>query len=418
MKYQIKSEQIVVSYAGVHQAYQLALAAHEMNKLQNFYCSIYDAPGFWGPRFADFVGKGYFEGRCADGLGLDKVVEFPWPLIWKAMRDKFYRRGEGDWFNVNNFFDLYVAKQLQRSQPSIFVGTSTSDLHSLVAAKRNGATLVHDCPSVHPFFESRLLEEAADLAGMKIHKSTSPGRMEMRKLREYDLANFLLVYSGFHGKGFENEGFRPEQIFEIPLWVDPVLWYRNAVDYPGYMEPTKPLKLLFVGSISLRKGIPFLLDAVVKCGAAVELTIVGTPPPRAHPLLVTKKNNVTYLLPQSKTQLRNIYQMHDVFVLPSVCDSFGFVALEAMACGLPVIMTENCGAPAPNYSWKVPAMNSQHLAERILYYANERSLIPEHGKIAMAFATTYTPQRYRNNVCRLFTNILKKESGLFFKGSG
>lgn len=418
MKYQIKSEQIVVSYAGVHTAYQLALAAHEMNELQNFYCSIYDAPGFWGPRFADFVGKGYFEGRCADGLGLDKVVEFPWPLIWKAMRDKFYRRGEGDWFNVNNFFDLYVAKQLQRSQPSIFVGISTSDLHSLLAAKRNGATLVHDCPSVHPFFESRLLEEAADLAGMKIHKSTSPGRMEMRKLREYDLANFLLVYSGFHGKGFENEGFRPEQIFEIPLWVDPVLWYRNAVDYPGYMKPTKPLKLLFVGSISLRKGIPFLLDAVAKCGAAVELTIVGTPPSRAHPLLVTKKNNVTYLLPQSKTQLRNIYQMHDVFVLPSVCDSFGFVALEAMACGLPVIMTENCGAPAPNYSWKVPAMNSQHLAERILYYANERSLIPEHGKIAMAFATTYTPQRYRNNVCRLFTNILKKESGLFFKGSG
>ena len=48
MQYQIKSTQIVVSYAGVHQAYKLALAAHEMNELQTFYCSIYDAPGFWG----------------------------------------------------------------------------------------------------------------------------------------------------------------------------------------------------------------------------------------------------------------------------------------------------------------------------------------------------------------------------------
>lgn len=415
MEYQIKSEQIVVSYVGVHQAYQLALAAHEMNELQTFYCSIYDAPGFWGHRFADFVGKGYFEDRSADGLGLDKVVEFPWPLIYKAMRDKFYRRGEGDWLNVNNFFDLYVAKQLQRSQPSIFVGTSTSDLHSLLVAKQNGATLVHDCPSVHPFFESKLLKEAADLAGMKIHKSTSPGRMEIRKLREYDLANFLLVYSGFHSNSFKNQGFRPEQIFEIPLWVDPVFWYRDVVDYPGCMKPIKPLKLLFVGSISLRKGIPFLLDAVAKCGVAVELTIVGTPPLSAHPQLVSKKNNITYLLPQSKTQLRNIYQMHDVFVLPSVCDSFGFVALEAMACGLPVIMTENCGAPAPNYSWKVQAMNSRHLVERILYYADERSRIPEDGKIAMAFAATYTPQHYRHNVRRLFKNILNKGSGLSFK---
>lgn len=89
----MQSERIVVSYAGVHQAYQLALAAQEMGELQAFYCALYDAPECWGARFANFVGKDYFEGRRADGLDLDKVVEFPWPLIWKVMRDQFYRRG-------------------------------------------------------------------------------------------------------------------------------------------------------------------------------------------------------------------------------------------------------------------------------------------------------------------------------------
>ena len=405
----MQSKRIVVSYAGVHQAYQLALAAQEMGELQAFYCALYDAPKCWGARFANFVGKGYFEGRRADGLELDKVVEFPWPLIWKVMRDQFYRRGRENWLTVNSAFDLYVAKQLQRLPPSIFVGTATSDLFSLKAAKRNGATLVHDCPGVHPFFEASLLEEAADHVGMKIHRRRSPGQMEQRKLREYDLADILLVYSGIHRKSFEDEGFLPERIFESPLWVDPGLWYRDPIDYPRSAKPTKPLKLLFVGSISLRKGIPFLLDAVAQCGAAVELTIVGNPPLKPHPSLLPKSRNVSYLLPQSKTQLRTTYQMHDVFVLPSVCDSFGFVALEAMACGLPVIMTENCGAPAPDSSWRVPAMDSRRLAERILYYADERTRISEDGKTALAFSTIYTPERYRNNVRELFTTILNKK---------
>jgi glycosyltransferase involved in cell wall biosynthesis len=393
----------------------MALAAHEMSELQSFYCSLYDAPECWGARFGDFVGTGYFEGRRADGLKLDKVVEFPWPLIWKAMRDRFYRRGVGNWLTVNSAFDLWVAKQLQSSPPSIFVGTATSDLYSLKVAKRNGSALVHDCPGIHPFFEARLLEEAADHAGMKILTHRSPGRMERRKLGEYDLTDVLMVYSGFHRKSFEDEGFAPEQIFESPLWVDPGLWYRDAVDYPGSAKPMKPLKLLFVGSISLRKGIPFLLDAVAQCGAAVELTIVGTPPLRAHPSLVAKTKNVTYLSPQSKTKLRNTYQMHDVLVLPSVCDSFGFVALEAMACGLPVIITENCGAPSPYSSWRVPAMDSRRLAERILYYADDRTRISKDGKTAMVFSSVYTPQQYRDNVRGLFSTILNNFSGLSLK---
>ncbi len=401
-------ERIVVSYAGVHQAYQLALAAQEMGELQAFYCGLYDAPECWGVRFANFVGKDYFEGRRADGLDLDKVVEFPWPLIWKVIHDQFYPRGRENWLIVNSTFDLYVAKQLQRTLPRIFVGTATSDLYSLNAAKRNGATLVHDCPGIHPFFEARILEEAADYVGMKIHRRRGLGLMEQRKLREYDLADILLVYSGFHRKSFEGAAFAPERIFESPLWVDPGLWYRDVTDYPGSLKPMKPLKLLFVGSISLRKGIPFLLDAVAQCGTAVELTIVGTPPLRSHPSLIAQSENVSYLSPQSKTQLRNTYQMHDVLVLPSVCDSFGFVALEAMACGLPVIMTENCGAPAPDSSWRVPAMDSRRLAERILYYAEERTRISEDGKTALAFSTVYTPERYRYNVRKLFTSILNE----------
>ena len=54
-------------------------------------------------------------------------------------------------------------------------------------------------------------------------------------------------------------------------------------------------------------------------------------------------------------------------------------------------------------------MDSRRLAERILYYADERTRISEDGKTALAFSTIYTPERYRNNVRELFTTILNKK---------
>jgi glycosyltransferase involved in cell wall biosynthesis len=402
----MKSSGIVVSYSGVHQTYQLALAAQEMDELKAFYCSLYDETGCWGARIGSFVGKSHCEGRRVDGIQLKKVIEFPWPLICKVICDRFYPRWRDNWLPFNSIFDIYVSGKLKQDSPRLFVGTSTNDLFSLKAAKRNGATVIHDCPGIHPIYERKLLEEAADRCGMTISSTTTPGGMELRKLREYDLADILLVYSGFHRKSFEHEGFPPEQIFESPLWVDSSLWYRDTPEYPGLLKPSNPLRLLFVGSVSLRKGIPFLLEAVANCGVEVELTIVGTPPLSSHPSLMAKTKNVRYFLPMSKQQLRHTYQQHDILVLPSVCDSFGFVALEAMACGLPVIMTDNCGAPAPDIRWKVPAMDSQLLAERILCYAHDREQIAKHGKIAMAFANAYTPWQYRTSIRGLFANLL------------
>jgi len=58
--------------------------------------------------------------------------------------------------------------------------------------------------------------------------------------------------------------------------------------------------------------------------------------------------------PQSKAALRELYCKHDIMVFPSLSDSFRFVAMETMACSLPVIVTQNCGVPVPEELWRVP----------------------------------------------------------------
>jgi glycosyltransferase involved in cell wall biosynthesis len=109
---------------------------------------------------------------------------------------------------------------------------------------------------------------------------------------------------------------------------------------------------------------------------------------------------------QGKGELRRLYAAHDVLVLPSLADSFGFVALEAMACGLPVIVTENCGVPVPDPSWRVPVMDSEAIARRLEYYADNREALERDGLLAQQFARQLTPERYRDQIKNLFLRIL------------
>ena len=70
---------ITVTYSGVHQAYQLALAAQEAGLLDRFLCSSYDAPGKWGGLLSKVLGPEVLKNRRLDGMDAGRVVEYPWP---------------------------------------------------------------------------------------------------------------------------------------------------------------------------------------------------------------------------------------------------------------------------------------------------------------------------------------------------
>jgi glycosyltransferase involved in cell wall biosynthesis len=400
-----KENSLCVAYSGVHQAYQLALAAHEEGVLQAFYCSIYNAPGKWGHHLGHVIGQKALASRKMEGFPPEKAVEHPWPLLMKALRDKLNPRRANDWLAVNDAFDRWAARKLDKNPPKVIVGGETCDLHLFETARRMGVIRVHDCPQLHPIFLEEVLKEAGERAGIPVKLSPDLPGMAERKRREYELAEKLLIYSDVHRRSFLRGGFPEERLFQCPLWVDPALWHR---DEPVKLtDPAKPLRLLFVGSINLRKGIPFLMEALKMCSRAVKLTLVGPRHPECEPHLRGAADSIEILDPQTKAELRQTYARHDVLVLPSVADSFGFVSLEAMACGLPVIVTDNCGAPVPDLSWRVPPMNSEALAIRLLMYAENRSLVVEHAAVAKAFATQFGPETYRRNIRGLYRSLLK-----------
>jgi glycosyltransferase involved in cell wall biosynthesis len=387
---------VTVSYSGVHQAFQLALAAQEAGLLAQFLCSLQARPGKWGGRLADVVGPAALASRDLPGLDPARTREFPWPALWKALRDRLRPSRSADWFGVNDAFDRWAARQFRQRPTSILIGTETCAQRSFEVARELGATRVLDCPQFHPVWLDEVMREAAERARLPTALMIEAPAMAARKQREYELADWRLVYSEMHRRSFERAGFDAARQVEIPLWVDTTLWHAEAET----ARRSGPLRVLFAGSITLRKGIPFLLEAFERGGGAWELTLVGRVDAALRERFAPYEGRVRLLPPQTKAALRRLYSEHDLFVLPSVADSFGFVALEAMACGTPALVSDHCGAPVPHPGWRVRAMDVGDLADKIGWYAEQPERAAEQGRIGQAFAAQFTPEKYREGVAK------------------
>lgn len=129
----------------------------------------------------------------------------------------------------------------------------------------------------------------------------------------------------------------------IPNGIDN-FWFEN-LNKPKKLN-NKLLRLLFVGNCSKRKNIHTLLEAcdlLVKQGIKIILTVVG---PISNPELLTKLKSLEYVKlvgEVKKDKLLTIYRKSDIFVLPSISETFGLVYAEAMSQGIPIIYTRGQG---------------------------------------------------------------------------
>ena len=229
-------------------------------------------------------------------------------------------------------FGRFAARRLNPCD--VFVGWSSASLEAIPVAREHGARVVIERGSTHIEHQTAVLTEIFDRAG-KAFSGTS-ARIIEREIEEYALWPMpSRCRLPMQRKRSLRRGVSREKLLVNPYGVD-----LGRFAPPATRENTKP-RILFVGQVGRRKGVPELLRAFEPLAGAAELRLVGPVEPG---MTVDGGPDVQAVGAVPMDALVHEYQSADVFCLPSWEEGFPLVLLQAMASGLPVVATDATGA--------------------------------------------------------------------------
>jgi alpha-maltose-1-phosphate synthase len=298
----------------------------------------------------------------------------------------------------NRAFDKRLASAISTGDCAV-VATSGAALKTFQRARELGITTFLEYPIAHHSFSERLLREEAALRPefARTLQSHSFSRRRRKCLEaEIELADYIFVFSSFHSATFVARGIPSTKLILVPLGVDSNLFV------PLERRAQRAFRMIFVGQIGQRKGLSYLIDAVELLSRSfeVELVLVGSVVGTAEPW--ASRPHVRHIPHVARRELPELYADADAFVLPSLVEGFALTALEAMACGLPVVVsTHTFGRDliADGLDgFVVPIRDTSALTERLAALASSRDLRESMGRAARQRAEEFTWTKYGDTV--------------------
>ncbi len=306
-------------------------------------------------------------------------------------------------------FGQWVASQLQDEQAII-----TFPLIALPILERAKALKIKTFitqASAHDVVHCQLLREAYDKLGLgttKIDKIFSPARLEQTAF-EYANADYLQVPSQFVAQSFISQGISSDKLLYAPLGVNLQLFYQPQE--VNKMQRTD-FQFIYAGQLSVRKGIIGLLQAFHQLRLPhAWLHLVGHIEEEIKPFLVQYSRQVVYHGAVSQVALKEKLAAAHVFVINSIEDGFAQVVPQAMACGLPVICTQNVGGADlvkdHQTGFVIPIHAIETLKEKLLYCYENPEQTAKMGKLAQETVSQfYTWQHYGDRLAAYYQKIL------------
>ena len=339
--------------------------------------------------------------KAKKAVKIEKLNEFE---MAHGLLARLVKRLGLTYYLSNSFYDNKVTAMIEPCD--IFHGFASQSLKSMVKAKRLGAKIVADNPNTHPSNIREILTEE-----YKIWKVPYPAYNKIalnRRLRALEIADRILLLSKTSHESFIDNGYPAELLRIVPYGVDRELFKPRP-------KRDDKFRVLFIGQICLRKGFQYLLEAWRLLGLKdAELVLAGSKKPDALYALRKYEGKIDFKILEplrGMSEIAELYNQASVAVFPSVEDGFGMVVTEAMASGLPVIVSENVGAKDlinnGEEGFIVPIRKAQAIKDAILRLYEDRDKRNQMGRKARIRVENQTWEGYQDKLI----DVYKKLSG-------
>lgn len=247
----------------------------------------------------------------------------------------------------NQWFQKKTIKRLKKltsqiSYPPIIFAYSYAALDLFSYAKTQGWRTVLGQIDPGIIEEKLVLEEHLRYPKYQSSYQAAPSEYWTKWLKECSLADNIVVNSLWSSQALQKVGISEHKIVIVPLAYQAPEETANFVRlYPTNFSTERPLRVLFLGQIILRKGIAALLEAVeLLHDKPIEFWLVGA---QGIPQPQQFHSQVKWIGAVPRSVTSKYYQQADVFLFPTLSDGFGLTQLEAQAWKLPIIASQFCG---------------------------------------------------------------------------
>jgi glycosyltransferase involved in cell wall biosynthesis len=381
-----KAPRVLIAHLGARRHYQEPILLYQWGMLDTFYTDFYArdniinrilrSPRIY--RFLPLIIKKMLD-RYTPELDGAKVIDFPCLGIGYV---KSLEKA-----SVEDVYDIFISvgkkfneKILARGLEGIntIYGFNNASLELFEAAKLQGIRCILDQTIAVSSLEYRLMTEEEknwkDWSISPFRVTESMLHKARREKKEQELADHVICGSDFVRSSLVADGIAEHKISVISLGkikeeTSGELELFVSQNIKNINTSGDSLKILFMGSVGLRKGIPYLLEAlrIIENKIPFICKIAGTIGIKQDK--INEYQNLCQFLGQvPRTETTQLYQWADVFVLPSLCEGSAMVTYEALMFGLPIITTHNAGSIIRDGvdGFIVPIRDSQAIAKSLV----------------------------------------------------
>lgn len=378
---------VLVAQIGARRHYAVPRALHRMGMLETLITDFCANGSAW--RVLDRLLPARVRPRAVRRLLTRRVSElpgnaiigFPFFAVAGLLERRLNEPLTDRWARRNERFARLAATRIDASANAVYAFNGAA-LELFRAAREHGLRTVLDQTAAPWRYNTTILEAEAEKwpgwedAPVELDRS---GRLGAREEQEWRLADQIICGSEFAARKVQAYGVPSERIGVVP--------------YPSPGGPCKerpihdhagPLRVLFVGSLTLRKGLPYLLEAKARLGDAISVRLVG-PSALSESAIVRIRDRMEWVGAVPRDRVDRHYRWADVFVLPTLSEGSANVCHEAMAAGLPVITTSEAGSPIIDRrdGLIVPAADTDALTAAIASLAEDPNLRSRLGGAAL-----------------------------------